>query len=96
MPSLHTIILALAVGYIASLVVLLIFPIEFMVVYNLDKKQSVVPAEFTVILPVAAFIIIVTLLRRPSAPLQASNEELGRFGRIKRKIWQFLTMPRPW
>lgn len=96
MPSLRTVLLAIVVGYVALMVTLLIFPVGFIVIYNLAKRQSVVPAELTAILPVAAFIIIVALLRRSPAPLQDGDEEHGRFARIKRKIWQFLTMPRPW
>jgi len=96
MPSLRTALLAIVVGYIALMVTLLIFPVGFIIIYNLAKQQSVVPAELTAILPVAAFIIIVALLRRPPAPLQDGDEESGRFARIKRKTWQFLTLPRPW
>lgn len=96
MPSLRTVLLAIVVGYVALMVTLLIFPVGFIVIYNLAKRQSVVPAELTAILPVVAFIIIVALLRRPPAPLQDGDEESGRFARIKRKIWQFLTMTRPW
>ena len=95
-PSWRTVLLALVVGYIALIVVLLIFPVGFIVVYNLAKDQSVVPAELTAILPVTALIVIVALLRRPPAPLQDGDEEPGRFARIKHKIWQFITMPRPW
>lgn len=96
MPSLRTVLLAIVVGYVALMVTLLIFPVGFIVIYNLAKRQSVVPAELTAILPVAAFIIIVALLRRSPAPLQDCDEEPRRFARIKRKIWQFITMPRPW
>ncbi len=95
MPSWRTVLLAIVVGWVALLVCLLIFPIGFIVVYNLAKKQSVVPAELTAILPVTAFIIIVALLRRPPALLE-DGEEPGHLARIRRKIWQWLTAPPPW
>lgn len=94
MSSLRMMLLAIVVGYVALMVTLLIFPIGFIIVYSLAKRQSVVPAELTVILPITAFIIIGMLLRRPPAPLE--DDEPGRFARIKRKLWQWLTAPPPW
>lgn len=94
MPSLRMVLLAIVVGYVALMVVLLIFPVGFIVVYNLAKNQSVVPAELIAILLVTAFIIIVALLRRPPALLDDDN--LGRLARIRRKLWQLLTAPPPW